>query len=192
MFIGNLTASEAYKRRSYRRVDDQHFGFCLRKRFLTYSNEFYTMAVGSRKSTSIRNAFLVALVCFVVFFPSESSAQRAAVGIGSKLKGRFGMGSGRASRSGNVETALEGEQENHNNDRDGILLSALWTIAMEKTGISIAMLAFVCGYMYLFLQQSRIDEIEQALAAGEFHILAYLLVTKTNHMESNSLCQTFF
>ncbi len=129
-----------------------------------------------KKSMSLRNAFLVALICFVVFFPTESSAQRAAVGIGSKLKGRFGLGSRtRTSRSGKTETTSEGEQEYDNNNKNTMLLVALSKLIAEKLGIATAGLAFLCGYIYLFLQEAKINEIEQALAAGEFRILTYLL-----------------
>ena len=209
-----------YKRRPYTEgLNDQHIRICIRKssfyihntqignsplvtsEHITVNpgaddaiNELETMVIGfpSRvKSTSLMNAFLVALVCFVVFFPTKSSAQRAAVGIGSKLKGRFGMDSGRASRSGKLDGISEGEQENDNNDRDGMLLIALWTIMMEKTGIAVGVLAFLCGYIYLFLQQSKIDEIEQALAAGEFCILAYLLVAKRKLKEGDTRINIF-
>ena len=124
-----------------------------------------------KKAKSLRNVFVIALVYFVVFFPTKSSAQRAAVGIGSKLKGRFGMSIARVSRSGNAETTSQGEQEYDNDDRDGTLLVPLSMVAVEKPGIVGAMLAFICGYIYLFLQQSKIHKIEQAIAGGEFRIL---------------------
>ncbi len=210
-----------YKRRPYcEGVNDQHIRICIRKSsfyihhtqiglssLLTTEqiilnpvaneaiSELQTMVIGfparAKKSTSLRSVFLVALVCFVVFFPTKSSAQRAAVGIGSKLKGRFGMGSGRASRSGKLDAISEGEQENDNSDRHGMLLIALWTIMTEKTGIALGVLAFLCGYIYLFLQQSKIDEIEQALAAGEFRILAYLLVAKRKLKERDTRIYIF-
>ena len=131
----------------------------------------------AKKARSLRNAFVIALVCFVVFFPSESTAQRAALGIGAKLKGRFGMSTVSGSRLKNTEATLQGEQEYDNNDKDGMLLVSLLT---EKSGIAVAILAFLCGYIYLFHQQSKIRKIEQAIAGGEFRILDYPLVTERN------------
>jgi hypothetical protein len=130
---------------------------------------------------------MIALVCFVVFFPSETSAQRAAVGIGSKLKQTFGYRTSSASLPGNVQTTSQGEQEY---DRDGMLLATTWMIATEKPGIAVAMLSFLCGYIYLFLHQRRkIDKIEQAIAGGEFRILAYLLYYRE---ETNGEKQSVF
>lgn len=132
--------------------------------------------VSVKKAISITNAFVLALVCCAVLFPSELSAQRAAVGIGSKLKNRFGGHSVKAPPSGkNTQKTVQGEQEYDNNGTDQMpLLLALHTIATEKLGITAAMVSFLCGYIYLFLHQRRkVDKIEQAIAGGEFRILAY-------------------
>ena len=135
------------------------------------------MIVGSplsvNKAISLTHVFMITLACFVVFFPSETSAQRAAVGIGSKLKQTFGYRTSSASLPGNVQTTSQGEQENSS---DGMLLATLWMTATEKPGVAAAMLSFLCGYIYLFLhQRQKIDKIEQAIAGGEFRILSYLL-----------------
>ena len=136
--------------------------------------------VRSKRVISLWNILTLALVSFVVFFPYESNAQRAALGIGSKLKGRFGRSTTRPPRS---RKATQGEQENDNHDYKPTLVTSLWTIATEKKGIVGTMIAILCGYIYLILQQSKIQELEKAIAGGEFRILSYRLVTKRNLKE---------
>ena len=130
--------------------------------------------VSMKKAESLRNSLVVALICFMVMSPHETSAQRAAVGIGTKLKQTFGVG-GTASRSqlGKEMNNLQGEQESNDNDSDDILLTALWVVATEKSGLSVVMITLLGGYVYLFLlQRKKINNMEQAIAGGEFWILA--------------------
>ena len=122
--------------------------------------------------------FVLALICCVTFFPYESNAQRAALGIGSKLKGRFGRSTTRPPRK------AQGEHENENNGSESTLLKSLWAIATKKLGIVGTMLAILCGYIFVFLQQSKIQNMEKAIAGGEFRILSYLLDTKRNLSET--------
>ena len=109
--------------------------------------------------------------------PHETSAQRVAVGIGTKLKQTLGFGGTvSGSQLGMELKTLQGEQESNDNDSDEILLTALWVIATEKSGLSVAMMTLLGGYIYLFLlQRQKIDKIEQAIAGGEFRILAWPL-----------------
>lgn len=122
--------------------------------------------VSAKKALSLTNGFIIALICFMVFFPPETSAQRAAVGIGSKLKQVFGT-----SQPGNRQKTSQGEQEYDNNDSDDMLLATLLVIATEKSGTMAVMVALFCGYIYLFLQRHRIDKIEQAIAGEEKSIV---------------------
>ena len=112
----------------------------------------------------------------VVFWP-EAYAQRAAVGIGTRLKQTFG-GSRMSSdhNLGNGRKTLQGEQE-YDNSCNGVKHStALRVIATEKSGLFVAMFALFMGYSYIFLlQREKIDKIEQAIACGECCILACLL-----------------
>jgi len=112
---------------------------------------------------------MAALICFLVLLPSTTNAQRAAIGIGSKLKQAFGTRSVSVSRSENKPKTLQGEQEYDNNESDRAM--------PEKPGIVVSMLAFLSGYIYLFLQRQKIDKIEQAIA-GEGK-----LVVQDDHMK---------
>jgi hypothetical protein len=123
--------------------------------------------VSAKKTRLLRSTFTAALICFLVLLPSTTNAQRTAIGIGSKLKQAFGTRTVSVPRSENKPTTLQGEQEYDNNESDRAL--------SEKPGIVVSMLAFLSGYIYLFLQRQKIVKIEQAIAGGEFQILAYLL-----------------
>lgn len=112
---------------------------------------------------------MAALICFLVLLPSTTNAQRAAIGIGSKLKQAFGTRSVSVSRSENKPKTLQGEQEYDNNESDRAM--------PEKPGIVVSMLAFLSGYIYLFLQRQKIDKIEQAIA-GEGKV-----VVQDDHMK---------
>jgi len=128
--------------------------------------------VSVKKAISLTNGFMIALLCFMVLFPSETTAQSAAVGIGSKLKQTFGTRTDSTSQPGMRQKTLLGEQEDDNNDSNGMLFTALLAIATAKPGIATAMLAFLCGYIYLFLhQRQKIDKIEQAIAGEETSIV---------------------
>ena len=107
---------------------------------------------------------VIALMCCMVIFPSETVAQRAAVGIGSKLKkGIFGGNSFGIKKNSN--SAQEGEDNDEDGD-NGMILQVLM-ILMEKSGITLTMLVALVGYVYLYLfQQKKINNIEQTLASG--------------------------
>ena len=100
----------------------------------------------------------------MVIFPSETVAQRAAVGMGSRLKkGLFGGSSFGIKKNSN--SAQEGEDNDEDGD-NGMILQVLMII-MEKPGITLTMLVALVGYVYLYLfQQKKINSIEQTLASG--------------------------
>jgi hypothetical protein len=105
---------------------------------------------------------VIALMCCMVIFPSETVAQRAAVGMGSKLKkGLFGGNSFGIKQN----SAQEGEDNDEDGD-NGMMLQVLM-IVTEKPGITLTMLVGLVGYVYLYLfQQKKINNIEQTLASG--------------------------
>ena len=143
-------------------------------------------AATMKTTISLTTGLVIALVCCMVIFPSETTAQRAAIGIGTKLKqtvfGSGGTTSDGASPSRMKQKNLQGEGNYDNDDYDyggdssnGVLLSTLWVIVTERSGIALAMLAALCGYVYLFFhQRQKIDKIEQAIAGGECRVLACL------------------
>ena len=135
------------------------------------------LAVSKRKGISMSKYLTIALLSCAVLLPSETRAQRAAVGIGSKWKQTiFG---GRTSRDGTSRSetrhdSLEGEQDydiDNVGDSNGMASEVLWKIATDKPGIAMAMMVMLCGYAYLFLhQRQKIDQIEKAIAGGECQV----------------------
>mmetsp|Transcript_12686 Transcript_12686/g.29979 ORF Transcript_12686/g.29979 Transcript_12686/m.29979 type:complete len:750 (-) Transcript_12686:1177-3426(-) len=121
-----------------------------------------------KRAASLRNGLLIALVLFIALFPKETSAQRAVVGIGTKLKHTFGVGRNVGlSLLGNEQKISQGEHEDESNDSHATHLLALWVMAKEKSGLSMVMIALLSGYIYLFLhQRQKIDKIEQAIVGG--------------------------
>lgn len=122
--------------------------------------------------SSTKTYIMIALVCLLLLYPLETSAQRAAIGIGSKLRQTFGVRTNSPSMPERRKKELRGEQEYDNDYSDGMLLAAPLMMATEKAGITATMMALVCGYIYLFLYQRRkIDKIEQAIAGVEEMII---------------------
>ena len=140
-------------------------------------------AATMKTTISLTTALMIGLMCCMVIFPSETTAQRAAVGIGAKLKqtvfGGVNTSNGASLSAGIKQKALQGEGNDGDDygggDSNGMLLATLWAIVMERSGIVVAMLAMLCGYIYLFFHQGqKIDKIEQAIAGGECRVLTCL------------------
>ena len=112
------------------------------------------------------------LVCFLVLLTLETNAQRAAIGIGSKLKQAFGSKTFGTSRQRNNRNTSQGEEYDTNNG-NALFLSALRTTAKKRQGIAATVLVMICGYIFFLINQiSKIYEIEQAMTSGEFQVLA--------------------
>ena len=129
-------------------------------------------AVCTKSATPLSRVSMKFLVCFLVLLTLETNAQRAAIGIGSKLKQAFGSKTFGASRHGNNRNTSQGEEYDTNN-ANALFLSALRTTAKERQGIAATVLAMICGYIFFLINQiSKIYEIEQAMTSGEFQVLA--------------------
>mmetsp|Transcript_7530 Transcript_7530/g.17000 ORF Transcript_7530/g.17000 Transcript_7530/m.17000 type:complete len:753 (-) Transcript_7530:115-2373(-) len=126
-----------------------------------------------KSSVSVANALMIALICCIVIFSSGTTAQRAAVGIGSKLKNTFIGGGGKSDPN-----FLSGKRQNNHigegNSSDGgtfsngVLIDTLWDIVAGRTGVASTMLAMLCGLVYLLLvQRQKIYEFEQKISAEE-------------------------
>lgn len=127
----------------------------------------------------------MALIFCSTLFSSETCAQRAAVGIGSKLKRAFLGGGAVRSDAGSVKlhstTALQGEE----NDVGGDDSHGMWETTKERIGIVVTLLAILCGSMYLFLiQHSRINEIEQTISGGECQAYNQLCSSQSNNFSA--------
>jgi ABC-type multidrug transport system ATPase subunit/ABC-type multidrug transport system permease subunit len=111
-------------------------------------------------------------ICCTALFSSETCAQRAAVGIGSKLKRTF-LGDGAVrSDAGSVKLHTTNILEGEGNDVGGDDSHGLWEIAKERIGIVVTLLAILSGSMYLFLiQHSKINEIDQTIFGVEDDIM---------------------
>ena len=109
---------------------------------------------------------VIAFMCCMVIFPSETVAQRAAVGMGSKLK-KSVFGGNSFGKKQNSNSAQEGEDNDGEDGDNGMILTTLMMIVTEKPGITLTMLVALVGYVYLVLfQQKKIKNIEQTLASG--------------------------
>ncbi|VEU37074.1 unnamed protein product [Pseudo-nitzschia multistriata] len=128
---------------------------------------FRFSATKKKSFITVTNAVMISLIYCIIIFSSGTTAQRAAVGIGSKLKKTFGGG---ASSDGFLfsgkrqKTYIEGEG---NEDDEGfgtnwVLIETLCDVSRESIGIAATMLAMVFGLLYLFLMgRPELERIEQ-------------------------------
>mmetsp|Transcript_26404 Transcript_26404/g.72598 ORF Transcript_26404/g.72598 Transcript_26404/m.72598 type:complete len:746 (+) Transcript_26404:140-2377(+) len=134
-----------------------------------------------KSSTSASQALIIALTCCIVVFSSGTSAQRAAVGIGSKLKNTF-LGSN-SKRSWNVMSGkkyIEGEGDGVDEGIDsiGLLIETLWGMETARTGIVSTMLGMIFALIYLFaVTRRKIYDIEQKITGEEE------IIVKDDHIE---------
>jgi hypothetical protein len=119
---------------------------------------------------SRRRLLLVDVVMLVSFLllavlPSFSSAQRVAP-LGSRLKKRF---SGGKSGSGGAYKNVQQQGEDAEDAENSLVVLMDWMQQgmiremMKRPGLAAVGFAFVIGYIYLFLYQARLSEIERKL-----------------------------